>query len=401
LLTDAPDRRPTVAFLTANQTLPFDRRVWQECRSMKRRGFRVIGISPMGVAGRGLEPFENVEGIDIHRYPLEFATSGVRSYGREFSAAVWRTGQLLRRVGRSSPIDVVHGANPPDFLLFAALGLGRQRPRLVFDHHDLSPELYLARTGRRDVAYRVLKGLERLSFSAASVVISTNESFRRIAIERGGKRPEDVFVVRNGPDLSRFRRTEPDPSLKRGKPYLLAYAGVMGQQDGVDHAVRALAVLQRWRRDWHAILMGDGEVLPDMRKLAAQLGLGDAIEFTGWVTSEEVMRVISTSDVCLNPDPKNEANDLFTMIKVMDYMALSRPVVSYDLAESRVSAGTAARYASANDVEDFAGQIAQLLDDPDARASMGEAGRAKVERELAWQHSERALYAAYDRLLAK
>jgi glycosyltransferase involved in cell wall biosynthesis len=374
--------------------------VWQECRSVQALGFDVIAISPTGtVAGtEGLT--DEVEGIPIHRFPLTHSSGGVAAYGREFGGAVWHSARLLHRLARKRRIDVVHAGNPPDFLVLAALGLKARGTRLILDHHDLSPELYLSRA-RRDAFYHVLRRLERLSLRAADVVISTNESFRRIAIERGGKDPQDVFVVRNGPDLTRFRAVDPDPALKRGKPHLLAYAGVMGRQDGIDHALRALAALRRRRQDWHAVLVGDGEVLAEMRDLARSLDLLDAVEFTGWMPSDGVVRVLSSADVCLAPDPPTTANHLSTMIKITEYMALGRPIVSYDLLESRVSAGPAARYANGGDVEGFALRIDELLDDPGARATMGRTGVERVTGGLAWEHSERELERAYGRLLSR
>jgi glycosyltransferase involved in cell wall biosynthesis len=398
---DPGDRRPTVVFLIGNQALPRDRRVWQECRSVQAFGCRVIAISRTGTLPGTESSYDVVEGIPIHRYPMTRSGGGVAAYGREFAAALWQSARLLRRVSRQTRVDVVHAGNPPDFLVLAGLPLKRSGTRLIFDHHDLSPELYAARTGRRGGAVdRALRALERLSFRAADLVIATNETYRRVAIERGAKDPDDVVVVRNGPDLTRFHAVAPDPSLKHGKPFLLAYAGVMGRQDGLGHALRALAALHRRRRDWHAVLAGQGEVLPAMRGLARERGIEDAVTFTGWIPNEGVLEVLSTADVCLAPDPPSPANDASTMIKIMEYMALARPVVSFDLPESRVSAGAAARFARGDDVEDFARHIAELLDDPAERARLGDAGRRRVTEALSWQHSERALRRAYDRVLA-
>ena len=398
MLSDPP---PTVVFLIGNHALPRDRRVWQECRSVQSFGMRVIGISPAGTVPGTEGLLDEVDGIEIHRFPLTFSAGGMAGYGREFGGAVWRSARLLHQLARTTRIDVVHAGNPPDFLVLAALGLKRRGTRLIFDHHDLSPEMYLATSGRRDPVYRALQGLERASFRAADVVISTNESFRRIAIERGGKLPQDVFVVRNGPDLSRFRAVEPDPALKRGKRHLLAYAGVMGSRDGIGHLLRSLAALRRRRNDWHAILAGSGEVLPAMRELAGSLDLGDAVEFTGWLPSDDVVRVLSAADVCLAPDPPTAANDLSTMIKVTEYMTLGRPIVSFGLHESRVTAGTAARYAAGDDVDDFARIVDELLDDPAARERMGREGIDRVSQGLTWAHSEQALRRAYERVLAR
>jgi glycosyltransferase involved in cell wall biosynthesis len=395
------DRRGNVVFVIGNHALPRDRRVWQECRSVQRFGFDVVGVSPTGTIAGTEGARDEVEGIPIHRFHRSPSGEGLAGYAAEFGGALFHSARLLRRLASEMRIDVVHVGNPPDFLAFAALPLKRRGTRVIFDHHDLSPELYLARTGRRDAVYRALLALERLTFRTADVVISTNESFRRIAIERGRKRPQDVFVVRNGPDLSRFRAVAPDPELKRGKAHLLAYAGVMGHQDGIDHALRALAALAERRRDWHAILLGHGDVLPQMRELTRSLGLEDAVEFPGWVSSDRVAHVLSAADVCLAPDPPTEANHRSTMIKIMEYMALGCPIVSYDLHESRVSAGEAARYAPGGDVEAFASRIDELLNDPAARAELSRAGVERVRMGLAWEHSERELERAYERVLSR
>jgi glycosyltransferase involved in cell wall biosynthesis len=390
-----------VVFVTANNTLPYDRRVWQEARFVRRLGANVIGISPAGLGPeRPWEPFAVVDGIPIHRFKMQEAEAGLAAYGREFAGAFAGTARTLRWLARRVPVDVVHVANPPDVLLPAAATLKRRGTRLVFDHHDPSPEMYLAHTGRRDLPYGALRLLERATLAIADVVIATNESLRRVAIERGRKRPDDVFVVRNGPDLTRVQRTSPDPSLKRSKSYLLGYAGVMGLADGVDDAVRALAALKQRRSDWHAVMVGDGPARSAAQRLAEDLGVADCVEFLGWLGHPDVMRVLSTADVCLAPDPPSEANRRSTMIKVMEYMALERPIVSYDLPESRFSAGTAARFASRPDAQAFATEIDALLDDPEARAVMGRSGRERVERELSWQHSEAELGRAYDRVLA-
>jgi glycosyltransferase involved in cell wall biosynthesis len=234
-----------------------------------------------------------------------------------------------------------------------------------------------------------------LAFRLADVVIATNESYRQIALQRGRRRPDDVFVVRNGPDIRHFKQVAPDPSLKKGRPHLIGYLGVMAHQDGVDHAVRALAELRSRRDDWHAIFLGDGECLEEMRALTRRLGLEDIVEFPGWTYDDDLRRVLSTCDVCLAPDPPNPLNEKSTLVKIVEYMSMSCPVVSYDLRESRFSAGDAAVYARAGDVADFAARIDELLSDPARRERMGQFGRHRVETELAWEHSARRLRAAY------
>ncbi len=389
-----------VVVLDENLSVPFDRRVWHEARALSRAGFEVDVVCPQGTE-RDREPFELREGVRIHRFPAVSANGGAASYAREYGSATWHMSRLLRKLTRERPFDLVHACNPPDFLLLVAWPLKRRGARFLFDHHDLVPELYLSRFDRgKDVLYRVTRGLERATFRLADVVIATNESYRRIALTRGRKRPEDVFVVRSAPDLTRFRATDPDPALKRGRRYLLAYLGTMGPQDGVDHAVHALAALRRRRDDWRAVFVGGGEMLEAMRRLARELGLHDVVEFTGRVSDEEVVSVLSTADVCLAPDPKSPLNDVSTMTKVVEYMAMARPIVSYDLAESRVSAGDAAIYARADDVGSFAACIDALLDDPERRAAMAAEASARIEG-LSWANSERALLAAYERALSK
>jgi glycosyltransferase involved in cell wall biosynthesis len=378
--------------------VPFDRRVWQESLALRRAGFDVVVICPRGRT-YDREAFEVREGVEIHRYSLPVAES-TSGYGREYAVAFWRTATIALGLRRRRRFDVVHACNPPDFLLLATLPLKFLGARFVFDQHDLVPELYRSRfADRRDLLYGATRLLEFVTFSLANVVIATNESYRRIAIARGRKSPEDVFVVRSAPDTSRFRSVDPDPALKRGKEFLLVYLGVMGPQDGVDHALRALAVLQTQRRDWHAIFVGEGDARPAMMRLADELQVTD-VEFTGRIPDDELVRILSTADVCLAPDPKNPLNDLSTMNKILEYMAIGRPIVSYDLVEARVSAGGAACYADPNDERSFADAIVQLLDEPERRSAMGAIGRQRLEHELSWTQSEQMLLAAYERALA-
>jgi glycosyltransferase involved in cell wall biosynthesis len=387
-----------VLILLQNEPVPSDRHVWNQSTALVRAGYDVTVVCPAGEQ-RDSAAFERIDGVAIHRYRPLHPGEGALGYALEYLAALWSIRRLARRLAREGPFDLVHACSPPDFLLLAALSLRRRGARFVFDHHDLTPELYLTRFGG-GLLHRATLAAEQVAFRSADVILSVNDSYRRVAIERGRRDPDDVAVVRTGPDLARFLPTEPDPSLKRGKPFLLSYAGVMGPQDGVDHALRALAELQGLRDDWHAVFMGDGEVLEEMRALAAELGLGDQVEFTGWVEHETIGRVLSSSDVCLAPDPSNPLNDVSSMVKISEYMAMSRPMVSYDLAESRFGAGEAALFAAPGDHARFAQLVSDLLDDPERRAAMGAAGRRRVEEVLAWEHQERALLAAYSRALS-
>lgn len=385
-----------------NLSVPFDRRVWQESRALVDAGFRVTVICPAG-AVRDREPEASIEGVRILRYPLRPATGGPAGYFREYAFALWHTIRLAIKVRRQSRVDAVHACNPPDLLFIVALLLRPFGAKFVFDHHDLVPELFLSRfTGRRPVLQVLTRTVERLTFAAADAVISTNESYKRVAIGRGKIPSDRVVVVRSAPDLSRFVQRPPDETLRSGKPYLLAYLGVMGPQDGVDYALRALRHLRAdlGRDDIHCIFMGAGDVYDDMILLSRQLGVADIVEFPGRVSDEFVQRCLSTADVCLSPDPLSPLNNVSTMNKVVEYMAMGRPIVSFDLLEARVSAGDAAVYVPANDEMGFAVAIDSLLRDPDRRQQMGEIGRRRVEQELSWDISRRKLIDFYQKLLS-
>jgi glycosyltransferase involved in cell wall biosynthesis len=381
--------------LVENLSVPFDRRVWQESTTLRDAGWEVHVICPQGTK-RDTEAEAVVDGVHIHRYPLKAATGGPAGYLQEYGTALWHTLRLARKIG---PVDVVHACNPPDLLYLVAKVLKRQGARFIFDQHDLCPELYLSRFDRgQDLLYRGVCALERATYRAADVVISTNESYKQVARIRGGKKPEDVFVVRSAPVVERFHEVPVEPELKKGKPHLLAYLGVMGPQDGVDYALRALAKLRDeiGRTDWHAVFVGSGDAFDDMVALSAKLGLANQVEFTGRIPDEDLVRYLSTADVCLSPDPLNPLNDVSTMNKVMEYMAMSKPIVSFELREARVSAGDAAVYAPANDESAFAKLVSQLLDDPEERVRMGKLGQARVAGALSWANSAKNLLAAYE-----
>ncbi|MFC6067124.1 glycosyltransferase family 4 protein [Streptomyces ochraceiscleroticus] len=389
---DRPGRRALI--LVENLSVPFDRRVWQECTTLRDAGWEVHVICPRGEK-RDTEPETVIDGVRIHRYPLRAATGGPAGYLREYGSALWHTVRLARKVG---PVDVVHACNPPDLLFLPALWLKRRGARFVFDQHDLVPELYLSRFDRgEDLLFRAVCALERRTYRAADVVLATNESYRDVALRRGGKRPADVFVVRSAPAIERFQPVPPEPELKRGKPHLLCYLGVMGPQDGVDYALRALAKLrdELGRTDWRAVFVGSGDAFDAMVELSRQLGLSEQVQFTGRIPDADLVRYLSTADVCLSPDPRNPLNDVSTMNKVLEYMAMGRPIVSFDLREARVSAGDAAVYAPANDEAEFARLIALLLDDPEQRARMGKTGQERISGPLSWRNSQASLLAAY------
>jgi glycosyltransferase involved in cell wall biosynthesis len=272
--------------------------------------------------------------------------------------------------------------------------------KFVFDHHDLNPELYEAKFGRRDFLHRLMLKLEYWTFRSADVSIAANESYRRIAIKRGRMRPERVFVVRSGPSLERLKILPPDARLKRGRKYLVGYVGVMGKQEGIDYLLRAARhiVFYFGRGDIHFGLVGGGTSLEEMKALAQELGVADYVTFTGRVPDGEMLAMLNTADVCVNSDVANDMNDKSTMNKIMEYMALGKPIVQFDLAEGRFSAQHASLYARNNDALDLAEKILDLVDDPARRAAMGEFGRRRVENELAWPHEVPKLLAAYEAL---
>jgi glycosyltransferase involved in cell wall biosynthesis len=390
-----------VMILVENFSVPRDRRVWQESLALIAAGFDVTVICPTG-QGNDCERETLLDGVRILRYPLRTATGGPLGYFREYAVALWHMLRLALRVRRETRIDIVQACNPPDLLFLIALVLRVGGARFVFDHHDLAPELSLSRfPDRGQLLYTLTRWLERLTFATADAVVSTNESYRRVAIERGKVAEDRVVVVRNGPDLNRFKMRQPDPSLRRGKTYLLAYLGIMGHADGIDYALRAMQLLRHeiGRDDIQCVLMGSGDALEQMKALSHELGVADIVDFPGWVGDESIQRYLSTADLCLAPDPLNAFNNVSTMIKVAEYMAMGRPVVSFDLAETRVTAGDAAIYVPANDELGFAKAIDALLDDSERRERMGAIGYRRIEEELSWDVSRRTLVAFYRKLL--
>jgi len=378
-----------------NEGLPRDRRVWDEARTLRDAGWLVTAICP---AARASEPAsEVVEGIAVRRFRPRFAR-GAAGYAVEYTTAYLGIRRLARELaGRR--FDVVGVANPPDFLGWAVRPVLARGARLVFDQHDLSPELYRTRFGGGPL-FRALLGIERRALQRADVVIVANEAYRRLAIERAGVDPGSVFVVRNGPDLERFRPVAPDPALRRGRRHLIAYVGVMGPQDGIDHALRALAELRALGgRDWRAIFVGDGEVLDEMRRLAGELGIAGDVEFAGWRGDDDIRRILASADVCLAPDPPSPLNLLSSMVKVPEYMAMGRPIASYDLPETRAAAGDAAAYADAPEPAALGRVLDELLADPERRARMEREALRRVEG-LSWQRSARVLLRAYERAAA-
>jgi glycosyltransferase involved in cell wall biosynthesis len=358
-------------------------------------------VSIICPTGRGCErKFEAIDGIHVYRYKLPVEASGAWGYAVEYAIALAWTFALSWRVLLARGFDVIHACNPPDLFFLIGAFFKPLGKKFVFDHHDLNPELCEAKFDRRGFFYRLLLKLESWTFRISDVSIATNESYRRIAIERGRMFPDRVFVVRSGPSLERLKILPPDARLKRGRRYLVGYVGVMGRQEGIDYLLKAIRhiVFDLGRSDVHFGLVGGGTSLEEMKALARELGIADYVTFTGRVPDGEMLAMLNTADVCVNPDAANELNDKSTMNKVMEYMALGKPIVQFDLAEGRYSAQRASLYARKNDAIDLAAKIVELLDDPAKRLEMGDYGRRRVENELEWRHEVPKLCAAYESL---
>jgi glycosyltransferase involved in cell wall biosynthesis len=375
--------------------------VWQEATTLRQNGYEVSIICPVG---KGHETrYEAIDGIHIYRHPLPIEASGALGYALEYSTALFWEFVLAWRVFFTRGFDVIHACNPPDTIFLIGGFFKLFGKKFIFDHHDINPELYEAKFGRRDLFYRLLCALERWTFRMADVSIATNESYRRIAIERGKMAADDVFVVRSGPDLRRLRVLPPVDALRKGRKYLVGYVGVMGKQEGIDYLLRAARILTNdmGRHDVHFGLVGGGTELEEMKRYASELGLADHVTFTGRVPDQEMLEMLNTADVCVNPDVANEMNDKSTMNKIMEYMALGKPIVQFALTEGWFSARDASLYANKNDERDLAMKIAELLDDAERRSRMGEFGRARVETELEWNHEVPKLLAAYRRVFGE
>jgi glycosyltransferase involved in cell wall biosynthesis len=391
-----------VLVIVQNLPVPFDRRVWLECRALTSAGHQVAVVCPKG---DGDSSYQVIDGVEIYKYrpyaPGGSKLSFVSEYAYSFLATAW----LTLRARRSGRFAVMQACNPPDIFWPIALLLGAlDRTVFVFDHHDLCPELYESRfpDGPR-FPYRALRALERRTHRTARHVIATNGSYREIAIRRSGKSPAEVTVVRTGPDPERLVRGEGKAELRRGRKYLAAYIGVMGPQDGVDIVVRAAHVVvhELGRDDIAFTLIGKGDCFDELVALRDQLNLAGHVEFTGRAPDSLVAEILSTADIGLSPDPKNPLNDVSTMNKTMEYMAYELPVVAFDLLETRVSAGDAAVYVTPNDVHDYAKAIGDLMDDEARRAQLGKIGRVRIEEELAWSYQRRAYLDIYRQLLGE
>lgn len=387
-----------VLIIVENLPSPFDRRVWQEATALRDNGAVVSIICP---TGKGYEKkFEIIDDIAIYRHSLPKEADGAAGYLLEYTAALFWEFVLAVKCLFTRGFDVIHACNPPDLIFLVALPFKLLGKKFLFDHHDINPELYEAKFGRKDFLYKVMLFLERRTFKSAKVSIATNESYKKIAISRGSKNPEDVFVVRSGPSLDRLKIIPPIPELKKGRKYMVGYVGVIGKQEGLNYLVEAAEyiVKVKKRMDVHFICVGGGTELEKIKDMTKEKGVEEYFTFTGRVSDQKLLEALNTADVCVNPDEYNEMNNKSTMNKIMEYMALAKPIVQFDMEEGKFSAQEASLYAKRNDSIDMARKILELLDDPERCRVMGEYGYYRVKNELEWEFEKENLYKAYRKL---
>jgi glycosyltransferase involved in cell wall biosynthesis len=390
-----------VLIIVENSPVPFDPRVWREATSLFEHGYEVTVLCPRDKDyTRG---YEFIDGIHVYRHPMPEEGNSLWGYAFEYICALlgefFYSWWIFLRHG----FQIIQGCNPPDTIFLVALPFKLLGVKYIFDHHDANPELYASKYGNQGFIYQIQVWLEKLTYRFSDVVMTTNGSYRNLAISRGKINPSDVFIVRNGPDLETVKPVEPNPAMKYGKRYLVGYLGTMSIQEGLDILIDvAQYIKSQGRSDIHFTCVGGGPALNGLRKMVTDKGLEDTINFTGRIPYDQLLEILSTAEVCVNPDKPCEMNDISTMHKIMEYMALSKPIVQFDLREGKFSAQGASLYANnQNQVSDFAAKILWLLERPEERKRMGEFGRKRIETELAWKYSVGNLVAAYERAFCK
>ena len=390
------EKERKILIIVENLPVPFDTRVWQEATTLAANGYTVSVICPVGKGYMAKE--ETLDGVHIFRHPLPPEGNGAVGYFREYGSALREELRLAKKVYREIGFDVIHGCNPPDDIYMVASFFKKYGVKYVFDHHDICPELFEAKFGStKGLLYKSQVWLERQTYKHCTFAFVTNESYRRIAIERDRMPPERVIVLRSGPKLERLRQLPPDPSIRRGYPYMVGYLGVIGQQEGVEYILQAAQYIKERENNVFWGIVGGGPHLEAMKKQAHAMGLDDCVEFTGRVPDEQMLRYLNTADVCVNSDTYNAMNDKSTMNKVLEYMALGKPIVQFDLTEGRYSAQEASLYAKRNDAVDMAEKIRQLLADPELRERMGRYGHERIVNELSWDNTSKALLEGYEK----
>ena len=392
-----------ILIIIENLPAPLDRRVWQEANSLEKGGYEVSIICPKGKIHR--KSFEIIDGIRIYRYPLPLEGRNALGYLCEYSCALFFQFILSLRIFFTTGFDTIQACNPPDLIFIVGLFYKLLfKKKFVFDHHDINPELWLAKGKKKDFFYKLLLLFERFTYRVADISIAPNQSYKEIAIKRGGMPENDVFIVRSSPiaeNVNKYIKVAPNQDLKRGKKYMVGYVGVMGKQDGLSYLLKAAAyIIHKERRtDIFFVLIGEGPEWQYLIGEAKELRIEEFVFFPGRLPDKEMMDYLYVADVCVNPDVVNEFNMYSTMNKVLEYMILGKPIVQFDMKEGKFSAQGASLYAKPNDEIDFAGKILELLEAPCRRREMGEFGRKRVMEELSWKHSEKELLRAYEALL--
>jgi glycosyltransferase involved in cell wall biosynthesis len=392
-----------VLMLVENNSLPFDKRVWRESLTLKNHGYEVKAICPKGKEHK--TDYEVIEDVEIYRYNPKFSDGTAKGFIIEYlHSIIVMFFKSLYIFFFKGGFNIIHTANPPDTLCLIAFFYKIFGVKFIYDDHDLVPESYIdkfpGQSKKNNFILKILYFLQKLSYKYSNIVISTNESYKKIASERGGKAPDKVFVVRNGPDTRVFDYTEPDQSLKNGFEHMAAYIGIMGSLDGVDYIIKAChyLVYEMNITNIYYVLIGSGDEFDKLQAMADQLKVTDYIRFTGRIPDYDAIKILSTSDVCLSPDPYNHLNNISTMNKIMEYMVCKSPIVSFDLQEARFSAQKAALYVENNSVIEFAKGIIYLLENRAVAADMVKFGYNRVKNELSWESNEKLLLNSYDSL---
>lgn len=387
-----------ILIIVENLPVPFDRRVWQEATTLREAGAEISIICPK-MKGY-TKPFEQLEGIDIYRHPLPIEASDALGYLVEYTTSIFWWYWYSIKVFAKKRFHVIHGCNPPDLIFTVAAFFKLFGVKYVFDHHDINPELYIAKFERKDFFYKLMLWFERLTFRTADYIISTNESYKEIAIGRGKMPANKAVVVRSGPKLERLKIGPGDMAAKKGRKYLVGYLGTISEQEGIDLLLISVQKLVAKRQDIQFAIVGGGTGQEEMKALSEHMGLSDYVDFYGRVADNVMLDVFNATDVCVNPDKPTEMNNLSTMNKIMEYMALKKPIVQFDLKEGRYSAGEASLYVSGSDTDDFADKIDYLLNNPAICERMGAFGYQRVLNELSWTYERVKLLSFYDTVLS-
>ena len=388
-----------VLIIVENLPVPFDTRVWQEATTLAANGYTVSVICPKGKGYTQEE--EYLQGVHIFRHDLPAEGNGAVGYAKEYFSALKEELRLAKKVYKEIGFDVIHGCNPPDDIYMVAKHFKKYGVKYVFDHHDICPELFEAKFGKTSgLLYKSQLWLEKQTYKHCTFAFVTNESYKKIAIERGMMNPNKVIVLRSGPKLDRMKIQPPVENIKRGKKYMVGYLGVIGQQEGIEFILEAAKYCKETlnRNDIFWGIVGGGPHVAALREMCSKMGLDDCVEFTGRVPDQQLLDYLNTADVCVNSDTYNSMNDKSTMNKILEYMALAKPIVQFELTEGHYSAQEASLYAEQNNAKDMADKIIYLLENPETRKKMGEFGRNRVINELSWEHTSKALLEGYEKL---